>query len=267
MQKIIRIPSKLYRNLYEKGGDRLVSVFCMLKAARNSKNKFTAYVSTNNKTLGGYGLLRKHSGISLNTLEKYVPTLVKMDLIHFESNGDVYIIGNEKAKELYSSYKLVPVAIEKKLTDTASRSMFVRTHSNISAQKKEIAKKQFRSDLLKHLDNPDDLKLYNMAKRVAKKAGGNIVITPDTRLSNTAFSRLKHNERKLASPKGTGYYWKKKLEQKGFIECERSFTIIAPMGYGAFLSLKKAGSLNRNELYNSGALCKEGMCKVSIASV
>lgn len=192
-QKIARISSKLYFDLFEReGSDKLIAVFSILKASRTA-DKYYSYTSKNNKFVGGYSLLRAKTNLTLHTIQKYVPTLIDMGLISIGDNGDVYVMGGEKIKTLYSSRKLVPIILGKNLNDTADNSLSVRLHAERDEQQRQINKKQYRSELLKQASNPTNYKLYKKAQRLLKKLGDEKITIVDTVvLSNQGYALLKN---------------------------------------------------------------------------
>lgn len=254
--KIARINSRLYFDLFsneEVDGDKLVSVFSILKTSR-TEDKYYSYTSRNNKFIGGYSLLRAKTNLTLHTIKTYVPVLIDMGLISILENGDVYVMGGEKIKTLYSSKKLVPIIIGKNLHDTAVNSLSVRCHSAQLQQEKQILKKQNRSELLKQLSNPTTNKLYKKAKRLAKRLNGEeITIIDEVILSNQGYAVLK---RGVENNKSMGCYWKQKLVKKGLIESKRRFKKLKAMSYGEYLNYISFYPDSKT-VYRNGFLCVE----------
>ena len=259
-QKIARISSKLYFDLFEReGSDKLIAVFSILKAARTA-DKYYSYTSKNNKFVGGYSLLRAKTNLTLHTIQKYVPTLIDMGLISIGDNGDVYVMGGEKIKTLYSSRKLVPIIIGKNLNDTADNSLSVRLHAERDEQQRQINKKQYRSELLKQASNPTNYKLYKKAQRLLKKLGDeNITIVDTVVLSNQGYALLKNGSE---DKKSMGGYWKSKLVKKGIIKSERRFKKIQKMSFAEYLNYKSYYPANK-AVYKGGFLCEEQIASLS----
>jgi hypothetical protein len=118
-KKVARISSKLYFDLYQKGGDKLIAVYVILKTSRNGEIKYYSHKSKNNKFVGGFSLLRSKTNLTLHSIKKYVPILIDMGLCFIDKNGDFVMIGNEKIKDLYNSRKLVPINIGVNLSETS----------------------------------------------------------------------------------------------------------------------------------------------------
>lgn len=254
--EIARINSRLYFDLFSNekvDGDKLVSVFCILKTSR-TKDKFYSYTSRNNKFIGGFSLLRAQTSLTLHTIKTYVPVLIDMGLISILDSGDVYVMGGEKIKTLYSSKKLVPIIIGKNLHDTAVNSLSVRCHSAQLQQERQILKKQNRSELLKQLSNPTNNKLYKKAKRLSKRLSGEeITIIDEVILSNQGYAVLK---RGVENNKSMGCYWKQRLIKKGLIESKRRFKKLQEMSYGEYLTYISLYPDNKT-VYRNGFLCEE----------
>lgn len=264
--KTIRLPSLLYSALFEEGGDKLVAVFCMLKAQRKKKEKYLAYKAKNNKWVGGKNLLRQRTTLSLHSLNKYLAPLLEMDLCWFDSNGDFCVLGNNKLKERFGAKKLVPILVSKKLTTTAWYSFNVRVHSNEDSQKRMIDKKQHQRELLVNRDNPKSLKEFKAAKRLIKKLGSVELpqLIDKVVLSNQGFGRIKEGTKvEDYSQHHKGRYAKEKLKELGAIKTRRQFTLIKRMSFGAYRLFKKnSGELKVNRYtYIQGHLAEETASK------
>jgi len=232
-KNVTRIPSKLYYDLYEKGGDKLVAAFCILKNARANGESFKSYTAKNNKKVAGYSLLRKRTVLSLHSLKKYVPLLMELEVCHFTESGDFKIIGNNKSKNKYNK-KLVPITIGKNFVDTQYNSYSVRLHSSYKVQKIMIQRKRHRSELILQLDDPKSSKLYKKAKRYVKKYGKDIQLTDTVILSNQGFSELKGK----SGTKSSGCYYKSQLRKKGLIKSKRRFKLLRKMSYEEYRKFK-----------------------------
>lgn len=256
--QIVRIPSKLYFDIWSKGesfpslnGDSLLAVYTVLRANKNSQIKYYSYTAKNNKFIGGYSLLRKQTNLSLSVLKKYVPVLIEMGLCFFDRNGDFVLLGGEKLKELYNSYKLVPITLGNTLTKTKYNCYSIRVMSSERQQKRMIDKKKHRSELLLQSQNPKNLKQLKAAKRVKDK---NIEITDKAILSNQGFAYLKDNTQ---NNKSKGHYWKSRLVSNGIIKSSRRFEIIQKMSYNEYCIIKKYHGIPPNYTYIRGGMAKE----------
>lgn len=231
---VVRIPSLLYKQLFDIGGDKLIAVFSILKGSREGKIKYYSYKANNNKTVSGYALLRKETCLSLHTLKKYIPSLVELGLCSFHDNGDFTVMGNRLLKDKYN-YKLVPITLGINFTDTQYNSFSVRLHSSSKSQKIAISKKRYRSEQILQFDNPKTLKQYKTVKRLLKQYGGDIQILDNIVLSNESYSEIKGKERS----KSSGSYYKSKLIEKGIISSKRRFKLIKKMSYQEYTLFKK----------------------------
>lgn len=254
-KKIARINSRLYFDLFERGGDRLIAVYAILKTSRNGEIKYYSYTAKNNKFIGGYSLLRAKTNLTLHTIEKYVPTLMEMGLCFIDNNGDFVMLGNEKVKELYNNRKLVPIVIGKNITETAYNVVSVRLFSAEKQQLKQIEVKQNRSELLKQASNPSNPKLYKKAKRALKKYEGvDLTVIDKTVLSNQGFAVLKDG---TVNNKSKGAYWKKVLKRNGVVKTNRRFEPICEMPYAEYLQIKNSGYKAKKHTFNNGFLSEE----------
>ena len=262
MQNTYRPPSKLYYDLYQNGGDKLIAVYSMLKISRNKEVQYFSFTSKNNKTVSGYSLLRNKTNLTLHSLKKYIPVLIKMELCHFNAKGDFILLGNNKTKDLYSSYKLVPIIIGKNLVHTAYNSTAVRFHSNEQKQIKKIQKNIDQRVLKCKQNNPSnlkELKAINRLLKVEKKGFENDV----TILSICGFSRLKDG----TSSKSKGNYWKRKLISKNLVESKNRFEVIKKMSFNEYSSLKSNVGLSYKHCYKNGCLVLKLVCGFKTISV
>lgn len=249
----IRIPSMLYHSLSEKGGVKLIAVYSTLKAFKNGDIKYYTYTAKNNKFVSGYGLLRNKTNISLPTLKKYVPILIDMGLCSFHNNGDFVMLGGQKVKELYSSYKMIPIKIGENIIKTQYNCLSVKCHSEQRQQLTMISKKTHRRDLLKQLSNPTSLKGLKASKRIESKFGKKIEIIDNVVMSNQGFASLKDGSE---NNKSKGSYWKSRLVKNGIIKSTRRYELGEKMSYGAYLQYKKLFFV-KGMTYVKGTVAKE----------
>ena len=249
-KKIARISSKLYFDLFQRGGDRLIAVYAILKTSRNGEIKYYSYTAKNNKFISGYSLLRAKTNLTLHSIEKYVPTLIDMGLCFIDKNGDFVLVGNQKLKKQYNN-KLLPIKIGVNLTDTAYNSLAVRVFSMEKTQKTQIEKKQTRSEIIAYGSK-------RLSKYYENKFGDNLEVNEKIVLSLQGFGDLKHSEdNKLRDIKSSGAYYKKKLREKGFIKTKREFKKIQKTTYSEYLQLKKYFYLSNKITYKNGWLVEE----------
>lgn len=269
MSKIYRIPSKLYHCLFQYGidngfdGDKLISVYSILKANSEDNGKYYAFTSKNNKKVSGYSILRAKTNLTLHSLKKYVPILIELELCFFDSNNDFVLIGNDKIKKRLKSNKIVPILIGKNIIHTAYNVYYVRLHSNERKQKKAIEKKHNQRELLKLKDNPRTLKELKAIKRLQRKGDKGGFFIDKCVLSIKGFSYLKFTEEN----KQKGNYWKKKLIDKKLVSTKRRFEVIKKMSYKEFLNAKSNCDFKRNLKYINGCMVLELVSELKVLSV
>lgn len=251
MYKTVRIPSRIYFQLLEKGGDKLISVFCTLKAQRKGK-KYYSYTANNNKFVSHYSLLRQKTSLSLSVINKYVPMLIDMGFVVLEDNGNVSVIGNNKLKKLdtRNNTKLVPIKVFNKYKKTELYSYYVRIHSNEKSQKNIINKKLQRSEIIKKC--PSTYIEKQNYKRVVETFGKEIGLTENVMISNAYFSEIKNPNKPISVSKGN--YLKDKLCNEGILFKKRQFKRIEKMSYKQF---KNRNVQKKNITYFNGYMVKE----------
>lgn len=251
--KIVRIPSRLYSDIYQVGGDKLLAVFCTLKAYRGKSDKYYAFKSRNHKSIGGYSLLRSKTNLSLSVIQKYVPMLINMGLCSIDSSGNVSIAGNDKLKSKFNN-KLVPIRIGKNFIDTSYNTISVRLSSEERQQRIQIGIKTHRRDLLLQLNDPKTAAAYKEAKRVVDKYGSSISVTECVVMSNAGFAALKDGTQ---NNKHKGAYWKKKLKQKGLISTKRRFKRVMKASFEEYKQYRVFSNCPQNTKYSYGYIVEE----------
>jgi len=258
-KKIARISSKLYFDLYTRGGDKLIAVYCILKTSRNNEIKYYSYTAKNNKFISGYSLLRSKTNLTLHSIQKYVPILIDMELCFIDKNGDFVLLGNDKIKQKYNG-KLVPVKIGYNLTDTVYNSLTVRLFSKEKSQKTQIEKKQTRSEIIAYGSR-------KLSKYYDKKYGHNLEINEKTVLSLQGFGDLKHGENNnIRDIKSSGAYYKRKLREKGIVKTKREFKKLEKSTYSEYLQMKKFFTIGRKITYKNGWIVEEQISSFSTVS-
>lgn len=257
--KTARINSKLYFDLFDRGGDKLIAVYSILKTSRNNQIKYYAYKASNNKTVSGFGLLKAKTNLPLNTIKKYVPVLIDMGLCYIDKNGDFVILGGEKTKELYSCTKLVPIKIGRNLIDTAANSFVVRLHSKQKAQEIQIQKKKYLSELQGKAKYSNDAQ-KKLKKMLNFSKAGETSLTDNILLSNKGFATLN----KFTDNKSSGQYYKRVLKNKGLISTERRYKRISQLSYNDYKSLRNNNCISSSQLFNNGWLIEELVSSFSI---
>jgi len=253
MEKIkgtVRLPSYIYHELYTLGGDKLVAVFCTLKFF-NTEIKYRSYTSKNNRKVEGYGLLRNKTNISLSVLEKYVPILLEKRYVTFMDNGDVCVLGNNalKRRDKKKGKKLIPIRIGKNISETALYSYYVRVRSSEDNQKKMIAKKQHRREIINQ--NTDSVEKENAKKKVLSLFGDSFELTDKVVMSNRYLTSLLNPEIDY-----TTNYIKRKLVAKELLFSKRQFRILMRMDYTSYERMYGKNPI-KNLIYHKGYLTTE----------
>lgn len=260
MQKIYRIPSRLYFDLYKKGGDKLVAVFSILKASKKGDIKYYSFTSKNGKIVSNYNLIRHYTGLTLHSIKKYTDILIEMDLCYFEENGNFVIRGNNKLKKEYTR-KLVPILIGKNLIETSYSSYAVRVHSNSRQQQKSIDKKTHQRVLKSKKEEDLTCSDIKQLKRLKKKQERGFFIDKSV-LSVKGFAVVKDDS---INNKSKGQYWKQKLIKNNFVETTRRFSILRKMKKSSFE--KEKHFLPKILKHYKGNLVKEIVSEINVKTI
>lgn len=265
--KKIRINSKLYYELFKTGtelrslsGDKLIAVYALLKSNSDQFSCYKPYITSNNKKVSGYALLRAKTQLSLNTIMKYTPVLINMGLCRFDGNGGFVMLGNQKTKQLFNSFKLVPIIIGKNLTETALHSLSVRIDSSEKNQERQIRKKRDLSVQLFKGKDPKNLVAYKKAMKIKKFYGSEINITDKPVLSNKGFALIKDNTKDNLSK---GSYWKRRLLSVGLISTHNRFKIVKKASEAEYREYKKYTDYNPTFKYWNGSIVEQLVSAVS----
>lgn len=212
------INSVLYNHLYTQAssfhldGDRLIAVYCTLRSVRNGKESIKA-----SKKLKGIGLVSRVTGISRNTLAKYISVLSSLSLVSFSRNGSLLFAGNKKLEEKYKNkskkerVKYLKVIIGKTIAETALNSYNIRLYGYIDSINRRIDKNETSTELKKH---------KNLDK---------------VTLSILGFGLLKSAQRNKSSK---GSYWKQKLIKANYIYSSRQYEYIENCIYEEYKDIK-----------------------------
>lgn len=262
--EISRIPSKVYFELFDKGGDPLVALFCILKRSKTCE-KYLSYTNSRGGKVGGYGLLRKNTNLSLNTLKKYVPLLVELELLEFKVNGDVYLKGTNKLIEEYKNRKLLPVKVGKSFKSTQYNSAIIRFYSCRDNQLKAIDKKNNQNEKYLQGAEPKNYQDYQKYKDIQKGKLKKVAVIDTVILSNEGVSRIKAKSTGKHQ-KSRGSYWKSKFVDLGLLEFRRRFKKVKKMSLKEFKHFRANGTvLNVNKFkYQNGWLVEEVCSEMSI---
>lgn len=244
------INSKVFGHLMEVGGQSLVAVYAMLLNGRNGFHCYLPEKNSNNKITKGKRLISKHSGVSLTALDSHLHKLLDLGLCEFMNGGGFILVGSKKLKSLkqYKTNKKVPVRIGKNLRETKGNVNAVLITANIYRQAKQIDKKVTLNKVIGK--SAKGIPLSHSEMEVMKKAIKNKSINLDdlkkvenTVLSNQGFSNvirgLERGDNNFSVSHGG--YWRKVLQERGFIHSRRRFKTIwaQKVSYAQYLSMRK----------------------------
>lgn len=256
MQNYTNINSKLYSELFELGGDNLVSVYAILKFAKNGAIKI--YKEENRNI---FHTLKTKTNLSITTLRKYIKILSKEGLCHFDKAGNFVLKGNNKLNKQYNSKKAVPIEIGS-FRETKLFSFRVRIKKMEQQQKRRIDRRSEQGKIIGKMKKGYALSKsqFNFRKAWNDKdleySQNSESFNANTVLSNEGFSKLKFGELKS---KSSGNYWKKKLVEAGVIKTKRQFEFLKRCSQKEYLSLRYSGF--RNLVFKNGKLYKETVSK------
>lgn len=211
-----------YKLLYDAGGDDLVAFFATIRAKKRGP---TIEIRCKERLPGA---MHRITGLSRNTIKKYLPQLQELGLIDTQM-GTVVARGRKWSYNnlpRLKNKKLIPIIICKKFTDTKASSFYVRVHSNIQNQNKESSKKAERIKILEqhHRGQTRSLKDLKRAKRLIKKGHTLTSLKNSHRLNSTISNRKFFDLKKdiTDGKKISGHYHKSKLIKMGLISQTRN---------------------------------------------
>lgn len=208
MRKVLLLGTE-YNELYRRGGDSLVALFCHLRIGKGDRQ----WIKPRGRE-GTLKTLERISGVSRNTLKRYVPVLIDMGFVYVQGNGRIEVRGRRWSKKRFKGkFKLVPVYLGKNFTETKAMSGYVRVRSNIDNQQKQIDKK------IKRIE-----RLMQAPKR-NKRSLDEVRVRKTTTLSNQGFADLLKG---LGRSKNTGKYHKQKLIKFGLLSQVRELKLVFP---------------------------------------
>jgi hypothetical protein len=250
METIYRIPSKLYFELYQQGGDRLVSVYSILKKSKKNDVKYYAFTSKNGKKVSHYNLIRNYTGLTLHSIKKYTDILIGLGLCSFDDKGNFILAGNQKLKKIYNN-KLVPIKIGKNIVETSYNSLTVRLHSNQVKQQRQINKKHNQRVLLSKSEEQLTYSDIKQIKSLKSKETKGFEVDKCV-LTIKSYAKLKDGSE---NNKSKGQYWKQKLIKNKLIDTKRRFQTIRKMSFEDY-KIEKA-FLPKSLKFYKGYLIKE----------
>lgn len=271
------INSKLFGQLIDLGGQSLVGVYAMLLNGRNGNHCYLPFKNSNGKITSGKRLVSVKSGVSLTAINTHVPTLVKLGLCSFMKGGGFILIGQQKIKHKYNSYKNIPIKIGKNLRETKGNVNAVLIIANLYRQTRQIDKKVTLNKAL--CQEKKGISLSSNQVKLLKRARKNKFINLDelNKVENTVLSnkRISNLIRGLESHENNhsvshGSYWRKVLQKRGFIYSRRRYKTIwaQKISYTRFLSMKKWFNENHGFVtYKNGRVVKPIVSEVMLSNL
>lgn len=250
------INGKLYFQLYQLGGDKLISVYLILKASKDKRRSIINPIIKSGKTIKHFRLLKLKTGLSEPTLKKYIPKLESLGICRFTDNGGFYLMGNNKTRIKFSENNFFKIEVST-LTETVLNVFAVRLHNKYIKQQKAIDKTAYRIKVLAKAER--NFFLSSNELKTFKKLNSKGISISDlqnrekTALSNEGFALLKTGREDV---KMVGFYWKQKLVKNKIIQTKRDFQFIAKMSYLEYLSLKRNTS-NYKLTFKNGKVFEE----------
>lgn len=241
-----------------------ISVYSHLLNAREGSH----YIAPEPK-IGGYKLLHHKTGISVNTLRKYVPELIKTGLGDFTQDGGFFLIGRETlAKQLQNKQrKYVPICLGENIAETKISAQSVIICSQIKNQQKRIDKKVTLLKEKRLLDTENGKISKKGRERVAKAIEKgfdfkNPQLVKSTVLSNKGFMSIIAENKGLTpeAKKQRGKRLKNKLIERGNIVSRRRFRPISNQYYTFNQYVQVKGQIKEdysNLTYHNGRICEE----------
>lgn len=237
----------MYNKLFSLGGDNLVSFYSILRNKRKhlvNGTHFYAYKNRNGVLVAGKSLLRKRTGFSVKTIEKYSPMLVELGFMRFTPQGHVILDGVNKINtELYSerdskktkksNIKYIPIKATT-FTKTKTSSYFVRISSLEDNQIKTCKAKKDRKEKVFKLENDKvsstkELMSCKKTKKYVQENPNSIKgILENTVLSLQGFASYKDNSK---DNKSKGSYYKRKLVNEGYISTQRRYVDVDELSH------------------------------------
>lgn len=242
------INGKVFAHLLKTGGQSLVGVYSMLLHGRNGYHCYSPIKNKNNKTTTGIRLISRQSNISITALKTHLPTIIEMGLGKYMNNGGFILLGVQKIKHKFHSYKKIPIRIGKNLRETKGNVNAVMIIANLYSQTTQIDKKITLNKILRQ-EAKGKSTLTKSQVNILKRAKANKDINiselnkvENIVLSNKGISNLIRgcNRKENKNSMSHGGYWRKVLQKRGFIYSRRRYKTIwsKKISYSEFLNMK-----------------------------
>lgn len=230
--KRVHLTNTEYDYLFLEGGDGLVAFLATLRA--HKPNEVIKKVGKK----GPVALIQSVTGLSRTTIEKHLAQLLEIGMVNIHANGNIAIHGrkwSDKNLPKLERRKLIPIQVHEKFTDTKVCSAYVRVHSKIRKQERQIGKKAKRIEVLeacsrnKRLSKSD----YRLWKKLYRNGitlrGLQNKYRSTSTISNLSFHKiLKDSDLASDCNINSGKNFKLKLIELGLIKQERVFRLKYP---------------------------------------
>lgn len=230
--KRVHLTNIEYDFLHFEGGDGLIAFLATLRA-----NKPKEVIKKVGKK-GPVALLQDVTGMSRTVIEKHLPQLLEIGMVEVHENGNISIHGrkwSDRNLPRLGKRKLIPIQVHRKFTDTKICSAYVRVHSRIKKQERQIGKKAKRIEVLEACSrnkrlSKSDYRLWKKLYRngITLKGLQNKYRSTST-ISNLAFYKiLKDSDLGSDCNINSGKNFKLKLIELGLIKQERNYRLKYP---------------------------------------
>lgn len=230
--KRIHLTNIEYDFLHCEGGDGLIAFLATLRA-----NKSKEVIKKVGKK-GPVALLQDVTGLSRTTIDKYLPALLEIGIVSIHDNGNIAVMGRRCTKKILPGLervKLIPIQVHKKFTDTKICSAYVRVHSRIKKQERQIGKKAKRIEVMeacsqnKYLSKGDFKIWKNLNRQGVTLRELKSKHRSTSTISNLSFHKiLKDSDLASDCNINSGRNFKSKLIELGLIKQERVFYLKYP---------------------------------------
>ncbi|MDF0706614.1 hypothetical protein [Flagellimonas okinawensis] len=221
-----------YDFLFCEGGDGLVAFLATLRAYKS--NEVIKKVGKK----GPVALIQDVTGLSRTTIGKYLPQLQEIGLLQIHENGNIAIRSRKWSDTnlpRLGRRKIIPIQVHEKFTDTKICVAYVRVHSRLRKQERQIGKKAKRIEVLEACSRNRRLSKsdYRLWKKLYRKGitlrGLQNKYRSTSTISNLSFHKILKDS-VLASDCNinSGKNFKTKLMELGMIKQERQFKLKYP---------------------------------------
>ncbi|TAI48996.1 hypothetical protein [Flagellimonas allohymeniacidonis] len=214
------------------GGDGLIATFATIRAYK----KDVVLKKVGKK--GPVAMLRELTGLSRTTIEKHLPILLEIGLLEIHNNGNIAVHGRKWSSNnlpCLHRRKLIPIKVYDKFIDTKTYCAFVRVHSRLGKQERQIGKKAKRIEVLEACSRNERLSKgdYRIWKKLYRQGITLEELKSKFRskstLSNLAFHKiLKDTDIPSNCNESSGKDFKSKLIMLGLIKQSRLFELVLP---------------------------------------